>query len=150
MTLSSVSGAALCVYDSVIRGHLVYKAIWISYAGEMLLVWKEPANTHEKRAVVIVTSEWTVVGHVPREIAEVFLSHGGKGCLFVSKRTVAPWMLICRWVLKHEGCLKTGIYGTCQSPVHWAWCNQQRSAHERANHVCYRGVTARAGSVHLM
>ena len=79
MASSSASGAALCIYDSVIRGHHVYKAIWTPYAGEMLLVRKEPANTHDRRAVVIVTSEQTVVGHVPREVANIFWCFLGRG-----------------------------------------------------------------------
>ena len=61
----ATSGAAICIYDSVIRGHHVYKVIWTPYIGEMLLVRKEPANSHDGRAVAIVTSERTVVGHVP-------------------------------------------------------------------------------------
>ena len=64
---SGVSGAALCVYDSVIRGHHVYKTIWTPYIGETLLAQKDPANSHDRRAVAIVTLERAVVGHVPRE-----------------------------------------------------------------------------------
>ena len=39
---SGVSGDAFCVYDSVIRGHHVYKTTWIPYIGEMLLARKTP------------------------------------------------------------------------------------------------------------
>ena len=77
---SGVSGAALCVYDSVIRGHHVYKTIWTPYIGETLLAQKDPTNSHDRRAVAIVTPERAVVGHVPREIAKLFwyfLGHGG-------------------------------------------------------------------------
>ena len=75
----ATSGAAICIYDSVIRGHHVYKVIWTPYIGEMLLVRKEPANSHDGRAVAIVTSERTVVGHVPREIANIFWCFLGRG-----------------------------------------------------------------------
>ena len=65
MASNSANGAALCIYDSVISGHHVYKAIWTPYAGEMLLVQKELANTHDRMAATIVTSKRTVGGHVP-------------------------------------------------------------------------------------
>ena len=78
--MSSTRLTALCVYDSVIRGHHVYKAIWTPAVGEVLLVRKEPANTHDRKAVAIISLEETIVGHVPREIAKIFwhfLNHGG-------------------------------------------------------------------------
>ena len=71
MASTSASGDALCMYDSVVRGHHVYQAIWTPYSGEMLLAKKEPANAHDRRAVCIVTSEQTIVGHVPREVASI-------------------------------------------------------------------------------
>ena len=60
----------LFAFMTVICGYHVYKPIWIPYTGELLLVRKEPANTRDERAVVIVTRERTVVGHVPQKIAE--------------------------------------------------------------------------------
>ena len=70
----------LFAFMTVIHGHHVqYKAIWTPYTGQLLLVQKEPPNTRDERAVVIVTTEQTVVGHVPQVIAEIqcyFLCHG--------------------------------------------------------------------------
>ena len=60
----------LFVFMTVIRRHHVCNAIWTPYTGELLLVRKEPANTRNGRAVAIVTTERTVVGHVPQEIPE--------------------------------------------------------------------------------
>ena len=70
----------LCTFMAVIRGLHVYKAIWTPYTGELLLVHKEPVNTCDGRAVAIITTEQTVVGHVPQGITEIlwyFLGHSG-------------------------------------------------------------------------
>lgn len=65
--------------DSVVRGHHVYKSIWTPYSGEVLAVEVEAGNGEDQYAVAVLQSG-TVVGHVPRELAQIFyffLQHGG-------------------------------------------------------------------------
>ena len=68
---------------SVIRGHHIYKATWLPYVGETLLVEREEGNVHDSYAVSIKKDD-SVVGHVPREILRIcwhFIGHGGTiGC----------------------------------------------------------------------
>ena len=68
------------LYESVIRGHHVYKRIWTPTTGEILSVNSDPANRHDRfaRAVLKVGA---IVGHVPREVSRIFqffLMSGGK------------------------------------------------------------------------
>ena len=70
---------AVFIPESVVRGHHIYKEAWTPSAGEVLLVQQEPENPHNRCAVCILKSS-TIVGHVPRELSQVFwffLSHGG-------------------------------------------------------------------------
>lgn len=72
---------SILLKESVIRGHHVFKNIWTPWLGEVLLVWKEAGNAHNRRAVALLKADRTVVGHVPREFSRVvwhFLNHGGK------------------------------------------------------------------------
>ena len=56
---------------SVVRGHHVYKEVWTPVIGEVLPVFPEPDNPHDKRAVAIF-KEGSIVGHVPRELSKIF------------------------------------------------------------------------------
>ena len=49
----------------------MYKAVWTPTNGERLCVQREPRNAHDRRAVDVLTSEDTLVGHAPREISLV-------------------------------------------------------------------------------
>ena len=42
---------AVFCYQSVVRGHHVYKAIWTPKLGEILKVFPEPSNDHDRRAL---------------------------------------------------------------------------------------------------
>ena len=66
-------------YDSVVRGHHIYKSTWTPFAGEVLSVNEEDGNEHDPYAVCVLKNEMTV-GHVPREVSRIFyffLRHGG-------------------------------------------------------------------------
>ena len=68
------------IKESVVRGHHVYKEAWRPVIGQLLPVFSEPNNRHDRRAVAIYL-DGVVVGHVPREISKVFwffLKHNGK------------------------------------------------------------------------
>ena len=71
---------ALCLFESVVRGHHIYKEVWTPRTGEELLVEKEPGNSQDRHAVALVKDGITV-GHVPRELSSTFwhfLSHEGR------------------------------------------------------------------------
>ena len=78
--MSSLRETAVYFHANVIHGHHIYKTIWTPTIGEVLQVSKEPTNANERRAVAVLTSVETVVGHVPREISKIFwhfINHGG-------------------------------------------------------------------------
>ena len=57
-------------FDSVIRGHHIYKAVWHPIVGEILAVCIERGNVPDRHAVCVQRGSVTV-GHVPREVAKV-------------------------------------------------------------------------------
>ena len=72
---------SIFLHESVIRGHHVFKDVWTPHSGEILLVEKEPGNSHDRCAVALLKADRTTVGRVPREFSRVvwhYLSHGGK------------------------------------------------------------------------
>ena len=76
------SGRGLAIYykESVVRGHHVFKRIWIPVVGEVLVVERERGNP-EDRFAVSVLQDGTVVGHIPREFSKLcwdFLRHNDK------------------------------------------------------------------------
>lgn len=76
-------------FESVIRGHHVYKAVWTPRIGETLSLAKEDGNVEDPYAVAVLKGT-TVVGHVPREISRVFsffLLHDGTISAEVSGHT---------------------------------------------------------------
>ena len=69
----------LVSWDSVIRGHHIYKDIWAAFVGEIFRLEQEVCNPEDCYAVVIVKAE-TVVGHVPHEVSHLFsyfIQHDG-------------------------------------------------------------------------
>ena len=50
--------------ESVVRGHDMYKHIWMPGIGEELSIEKEPGNLHDKFAVSVVKNDY-MIGHVP-------------------------------------------------------------------------------------
>ncbi len=100
-------------FESVIRGHHVYKGLWTPVVGESLDVLREPSNPYDSRAVS-VERDGGVIGHVPREIRKAFFSflvHGGTitceviGCRRYGKGLEVP----CLYKFKgpEEAVLKT-------------------------------------------
>ena len=66
-------------WESVIRGHHVYKAIWMPKIGEILKCKQERGNPEDLYAVSVLKDD-TIVGQVPREKSRVvwyFLEHDG-------------------------------------------------------------------------
>ena len=67
-------------YESVVRGHHVYKAIWSPIVGEELEMCREPENRYDRHAVAL-KKRGSVVGHVPRENSKImfeFMASGGR------------------------------------------------------------------------
>lgn len=81
---------SMFLYESVIRGHHVFKHVWNPRLGEILLVKREAGNHHDRHAVALLKADKTPVGHVRREFSQVFwhyLSHGGNIFCEVTGRT---------------------------------------------------------------
>ena len=70
----------------------MYKAVWTPTIGERLCVQREPRNAHDRRAVAVLTSEDTLVGHAPREISKIFW-HFKNRCLLLPEKARAGWVL---------------------------------------------------------
>ena len=68
-----------CFFDSVVRGHHVFKSVWTPSLGEALSVKEEQDNEHDIFAVS-VEKAGMIVGHVPHEVSRIFtffIRHGG-------------------------------------------------------------------------
>ena len=79
MAVSGGEAIYLSVWNSSIRGHHIYKAVWTPIVGEILVVDQEPSNPHDPHAVAVLKNT-DIVGHVPRDISRIFsffLLHGG-------------------------------------------------------------------------
>ena len=66
-------------FSSVIRGHHVYKEIFMPTIGKILQSRREPDNSYDNFVVAIIEDD-IVVGHVPRNISvlcNLFLKKGG-------------------------------------------------------------------------
>ena len=77
---AGVKDSSVMCYESVIRGHHVYKRTWNPRIGEMLTVHPEHGNTHDRHAVSVV-KDGIIVGHVQRELARYFcffMVHSGR------------------------------------------------------------------------
>ena len=89
--MASQVEAAYC-FESVVRGHHIYKTIWTPSLGEILMVFPEPLNDHDRHAVCVKKDD-VIVGHVPREQAKTmwhFLMHGGQvSCEVTGRRKSA-------------------------------------------------------------
>ena len=60
------------VFESVIRGHHIYKNLWTSNLGESLPCYKDDraeAKEFDEHAVGVYKNEKTLVGHVPIELS---------------------------------------------------------------------------------
>ena len=89
MASIGTDGIAIYLYDSVIRGHHVYKDVWTPRIGEILQVARYTDNHHDRFAVGVFKED-TIVGHVPREYSRMFyyfLVHsGGITCEITGRR----------------------------------------------------------------
>ena len=55
--------------ESTVRGHHVYKRRWTPAIGEEFNVLAEAGNIHDRFAVAVYRDD-SIVGHLPREIAQ--------------------------------------------------------------------------------
>ena len=79
---------AVCLHESVARGHHSYKRVWSPTVGEVLQLSREEGNAHDRFAVCLVKGE-VVVDHVPRELSRKiwhFLRHCGRATCEVTGR----------------------------------------------------------------
>ncbi len=72
-TAMATAGSAIYIFQSVIRGHHISKAIWTPAVEEDLQVSREPNNLYDIHAVAVLKNGITV-GHVPMELSRVFSS----------------------------------------------------------------------------
>ena len=78
MSISAAAEEAIFLYESVVRGHHVYKSVWSPFVGEVLDLSCEASNPYDDHAVCVTKStSGGTVGHVPRTISRSFLSEGG-------------------------------------------------------------------------
>ena len=54
----------------------MYKTVWTPFSGEILPLGIEAGNEHDSYAVAVLKDNDTV-GHAPRELSRIFLSHDG-------------------------------------------------------------------------
>ena len=61
-----------CQYKkaSVVKGHNIYKAVWLPVIGEELRTKLEKDNEHDEHAVAVILDGCTV-GHVPHAVSLV-------------------------------------------------------------------------------
>ena len=59
-------------FDSVVRGHHIYKTVWTAMIDETLQVALEDTNEHDEYAIAI-TRGGCIVGHIPWEISRICL-----------------------------------------------------------------------------
>ena len=65
--------------ESVIRGHHIYKTVWIHFIGKTLSLRIEDGNEQDSLAVAVIKND-NIVGHTPRQFSRVFyffLNHDG-------------------------------------------------------------------------
>ena len=55
---------------SIVRGHHVYKTVWMPFIGETLAVNCEEDNLHDRYAVTVYLND-SVVGHLSWSISQV-------------------------------------------------------------------------------
>ena len=73
---------------SCIRGYHVYRHIWSTAVGEVLLCEREPTNSRDRYAVVVKKDD-VAIGHLPRKVSRVcslFMRRGGSISCRVSGR----------------------------------------------------------------
>ena len=61
-------------FQSVVRGHHVYKCVWTPVNGKELCDIPEDINNHDAHAIAVMKDGQVVgqvVGHVPREISRI-------------------------------------------------------------------------------
>lgn len=80
MSISAAAGEAIFLYESVVRGHHVYKSVWSPFVGEVVDLSCEASNPYDDHAVCVTKStSGGTVGHVPRTISRVFFSFLSEG-----------------------------------------------------------------------
>jgi len=66
-------------FDSVIRGHHIYKDIWTPFVAETLHVERE-AHYPEDCFTVAIVKDGTIIGHAPHNFSRIvwyFIEHDG-------------------------------------------------------------------------
>lgn len=66
--IRAINKEAVCLHDSVIRGHHIYKTMWTPVLGEVNYLEIEEGNEHDHFAVCVKRGN-EIVGHVPRELS---------------------------------------------------------------------------------
>ena len=76
-------------FESVVRGHHIYKEVWTLFMGETLHCRAESGNIHDLYAIA-VERDSEIVGHLPRTIStpcHIFLQRGGSiTCIIIGAR----------------------------------------------------------------
>lgn len=58
-------------YESVVRGHHIYKHIWTPLLGEVLSLLVEEENEYDRYAIAVMKED-SIVGHVPQSLSKIF------------------------------------------------------------------------------
>ena len=69
------------VLECCVRGHHIFKNVWLPQIGESLTCKPEFGNVFDMYAVAVVKDEEITVGHIPRKISYIshlFLRRGGQ------------------------------------------------------------------------
>ena len=83
ITASASTSCSVYEFDSIVRGHHIYKTIWTPVSDEMLQVAWEDTNEHGEYYAIAITRGGRVVGHIPWEISRICsfsLIHGTISC----------------------------------------------------------------------
>ena len=66
--MASATTDSVYLHVGVIRGHYIYKSVWMPVLREVLPLSTNEANDHNRFAVSVNRGEQTV-GHVPQELS---------------------------------------------------------------------------------
>ncbi len=80
-------------FGSVVRGFHIYKFIWTPVVNDEHSVQQERGNAEDQYAVAIINND-LIVGHVPRELSQIFwffIERGGEiSCRIMGRRQRSP------------------------------------------------------------
>ena len=84
-------------WESVVRGHHIYKDIWTPLIGEILFCDREEDNSEDSFAISVI-KDGNIVGHAPREESRIvwyFIEHGVSiDCRIIGRRKYGKGLVV--------------------------------------------------------